>query len=74
MEAALLALPVILELISKLTPGFMHLLNWVVQVRALARQSAAWTPELEEAFIQSLIATKTNPAYQPDPPSAVPPA
>ena len=68
MPQALAALPIILELIKLATPGFVHLINWVMALRVTLKQDAAWTPEFEEAFIAALVATKTDPAYIPDPP------
>ena len=66
MPAIIAALPVIIDLIASLAPGFQHLITWVMAVRPVLQQDGAWTPELQEAFLQSLIKTKTDPAYQPD--------
>ena len=66
MPAIIDALPVIIDLIARLAPGFQHLITWVMAVRPILQQDGAWTPELQEAFLQSLIKTKTDPAYQPD--------
>ena len=66
MPAIIAALPVIIDLIARLAPGFQHLITWVMAVRPILQQDGAWTPELQEAFLQSLIKTKTDPAYQPD--------
>ena len=65
--AVIAAIPVVLDLITKLAPGFQHLINWIMGIRTVLAQDSAWTPELENAFIASLIATKTDAAYQPDP-------
>ena len=67
MPAVIAALPTIFELIRLAVPGVQNLIQWVLAVRTTLQQNAAWTPELEEAFIASLVATKTDPAYQPDP-------
>lgn len=67
MAAALAALPNIMQLIGMGVPLVQHLITWVMGVRDMAKQSKEWTPELEQAFIDSLIATKTDPAYAPDP-------
>jgi hypothetical protein len=66
MNEIVTALPVILDLIAKLAPGFAHLINWVMAIRPILQQSEAWTPELQEAFLQALLKTKTDPAYQQD--------
>ena len=68
MAAALAALPTILQLITLMAPGFTHLIKWVMSLRLAASQSREWTEEMETAFITALIATKTDPAYTPDPP------
>jgi len=67
MTAALAALPTIFELIRLAVPGVQNLIAWVLAIRTTLQQSAEWTPAMEEAFIASLVATKTAPAYQPDP-------
>lgn len=69
MAAALAILPSVMQLITLAVPGFTHLINWVMSIRVAARQSAEWTDAMEDAFIASLVATKTNPAYIPDPPA-----
>ena len=66
MPAVIAALPTVLELIRLAVPGVANLIAWVLAIRTTLQQSAAWTPALEEAFIASLVATKTDPAYQPD--------
>lgn len=65
--AIIASLPAILDLISKMAPGFAHLINYVSTVRTVLKQSEEWTPELESAFVESLLATKTDPAYRLDP-------
>ena len=64
--AVIAAIPVVLDLIAKMAPGFQHLIAWIMGVRTALSQDQAWSPELENAFIASLIATKTDPAYLPD--------
>lgn len=61
-QALIAALPTI-------TVGITQLIAWITEVRKAAQQSAAWTPEMESAFLRALEATKTNPAYQPDSPA-----
>ncbi len=67
LTAALALLPTILEYIPKVEVGVESLIAWVQGLRAAAQQSAVWTPAQETAFLEALIATKTDPAYQPDP-------
>ena len=67
MEKALALLPVILAAIPTITTGVNYLISWVESVRQALKQSGEWTPEMETAFLNSLVATKTDPAYQPDP-------
>ena len=64
--AVIAAMPLILDLISKGVPAVIQLINWVAAIRIIAQQSEAWTKEMEEAFIASLIATKNDPAYAVD--------
>jgi hypothetical protein len=64
--AIISALPVILDLIQKGVPAVINLINWVVAIRKVAQQNAAWTPDQEDAFMQALIATATNPIYMTD--------
>lgn len=70
LAAIVASLPEIFKLISLAVPGVQHLIDYVFKVRDVLTQSGHWTPEIQAAFIQSLIATKTDPAYQPDAPAA----
>ena len=74
MTAALALLPIILQYLPTMTVGVEQLIAWITSVRTAASQASVWTPELETAFLEALIATKTTPAYQLDPAAAVPPA
>jgi len=65
--AVIAAMPVILDLIAKGVPAVIQLINWVAAIRKVAQQSEAWTREMEDAFIASLIATASDPAYAVDP-------
>jgi hypothetical protein len=60
------SLPEIFNLITKMAPGFTHLVNYVREVRRSLQQSAEWTPELEQQWTASLLATNQDPAYRPD--------
>lgn len=59
-QALIAALPTI-------SVGVTHLIDWIGAVKKAAQQNAAWTPEMEQAFVNALLATKNDPAYQPDP-------
>ena len=66
MQAALALLPLILQYLPTVTVGIEHLIAWISGVRTAAKQSGEWTPEMETDFLEALIATKNDPAYQPD--------
>lgn len=66
LTAALALLPTILEYIPKVETGVEQLIAWVKGVRAAAQQAAVWTPALETSFLEAILATKTDPAYQTD--------
>ena len=59
--------------------GVQELVAFITKARANLQQSGEWTPELESAFLQSLIDRALHdPAYHPDPsrpvaPTIVPP-
>lgn len=57
---------IIVSLLPTITTGITHLIEFVKSVRTAAQQTAAWTPEMESAFLAALKATTTDPAYQPD--------
>lgn len=70
MPAAILAiLPQIIALIPIITTGVEHIIAWINSIRTAAQQTGQWTPALETAFLEALIATKLDPAYQPDAPT-----
>lgn len=69
MQAALALLPLILQYLPTVTVGIEHLIAWITNLRTAAKQANMWTPELETAFLEALILTKTDAAYQPDAPS-----
>lgn len=66
MPVVIQTLPAIMQLITLAVPGFTNLITYVREVRATLKQSAEWTPEMESAFLDALLATKTDLAYQPD--------
>lgn len=67
MPAALLALlPQIIALIPTITSGVSDLISFIASVRLAAQQSQSWTPELETAFLNSLIEKGKSKAWQTD--------
>lgn len=73
MLAALLALvPGVLAAIPSMTTGVQQVIALIAAIRTAAIQDGTWTPELDSAFLNALLATKTDPAWQPDPKPVVP--
>lgn len=66
MSAILAFLPTIIALIPLLTKGVDEIIHLISLIRDAAKQNEEWTEELETAFLNALIATKTDPAWQPD--------
>jgi hypothetical protein len=64
--ATLAAIPIIIQLIQAGVPAVVSLINWLQSIRTIAQQSSEWTPEMESAFMNSLIATISNPIYWTD--------
>jgi hypothetical protein len=69
MQALALA-QLLIPLIPTIASGVEHLIAFIGSVRAAAQQTGEWTPAMEEAFRAALLATKTDPAYQPDQPQS----
>ena len=67
MPAALLALlPSLIQLIPTITTGISSLIAFIASIRSAAKQAGAWTPELETAFIDALIAKSSSDAWKTD--------
>jgi len=66
MGAILALLPGILSLLPTIVTGAEKIIALIGSIRAASQQSGEWTPELEAAFLNALLATKTDPAYQSD--------
>lgn len=49
-------IPQLIALIPKMTSGVSELVAFIGSVRIAAKQSNQWTPEMESAFLESLIA------------------
>lgn len=72
MTAILALLPGILALIPSISNGVEQLIALIGSIRTAAQQTGEWSPELETQFLNALLATKTDPAWQPDPKPVVP--
>ena len=66
MGAILAVLPTILQLVPLAVTASQSFMNWVVGLRASAQATKEWTPELEAAFVNWLIALATSRAWQTD--------
>lgn len=66
MAATLLIVNGLLPLLPSITTGAAELWKFITTVRTAAQQSNEWTPALETAYQQALLATANDPAYQPD--------
>lgn len=66
MAAILPIIAQLLPLLPSLTTGVGQLIGFIGSIRAAAQQSGEWTPELEKAFVDALIARNTDPAWRPD--------
>ena len=71
MVAILALLPSILALIPTIGAGVKYIIDFIASIRVVAQQSGEWTPELETQFLNALLATRNDPAWQPDPPKKV---
>ena len=68
MPAALVAiLPTLIQLIPVVTAGVENLIAFIQSIRTAAQQTAEWTPAMESAFLDALLARANSPAYKPDP-------
>jgi len=70
MEALLpLLLPLVPQLVSAIpmvTTGVKSLIAFIASIRSAAMQAGAWTPAMESAFIEALIADSLNEASLTD--------
>lgn len=70
MQALLpLLLPLIPQLIAaipKVTSGVESLIAFIASIRTAAKQTEAWTPEMELAFTEQLIARSQDKSWQTD--------
>lgn len=57
----------ILTALPQVTTGITHLINWLSEMRKAGQQNGQWTAEMEQKFMDGLIARASSPAYQPDP-------
>ncbi len=66
MPAILALLPPLIAEIPAMTSGAAAVIKFISGIRSAAQQSSEWTPELETAFVNALIAKGSSPAWQPD--------
>lgn len=67
MPAIIAIIAQLIPLIPSLTVGVESLIAFIASIRTAAQQSGEWTPELEKAFLDALLARSTSPAWRPDP-------
>lgn len=66
MAAILALLPGLINLIPTVTTGLSSLIAFIGAIRSAAQQSGEWTPELEKAFLDALIAKGSTNAWKTD--------
>ena len=67
MPASLLALlPGLIQLIPVISTGVGQLIAFISSIRTAAQQTGTWTPALEAAFVDALIAKGSTDAWKTD--------
>ena len=66
MAAILALLPGLIALIPTITTGIGQLIAFIAAIRTAAQQSGEWTPALETAFVDALIAKGSTDAWKTD--------
>ena len=66
MAAILALLPSIISMIPTVTTGVENLIAFIGSIRTAAQQTGEWTPALELAFTEALIAKGSSKAWTPD--------
>ena len=66
MAAILALLPGLIGLIPTITTGLSSLIAFIGAIRTAAQQTSQWTPELENLFIEALIAKGSTDAWKTD--------
>jgi len=67
MPAAIVALlPELIKLIPIISTGVGNLIAFIADIRKAAQQSGEWAPQMEKAFIDSLIAKASTDAWKTD--------
>ena len=66
MTVILALLPQIIGLIPTIAVGVKEIVSFVEGVRSAAQQSSEWSPELEKAFMDALIARAKSDAWKTD--------
>ncbi len=57
----------IIPLLPQIGGDIASLINWINSIRSAAQQSGEWTPAMDQAYHQALIAAGQTPAWKPDP-------
>lgn len=66
MAAALALIPQLISLLPLLETGGAELIAFISKVRNAAIQTGAWTPAMDKAFLDSLIAMSQKQAWKTD--------
>lgn len=66
MPALLLLLPQLIALIPTITTGVGSLISFIASIRTAAQQTGEWTPALETAFVNAVIAKASTNAWKTD--------
>lgn len=67
MGSSLVLAQLAITLLPKIQTGITELINFINTVKTAAQQTGEWTPEMDQAFRDSLIEAGQDPAAQPDP-------
>ena len=66
MAAILALLPQLIALIPLISTGVGELIAFISKIRSAAQQTSQWTPELEAAFINAVLAKGSTDAWKTD--------
>ncbi|MGB7767439.1 MAG: hypothetical protein WBN22_01100 [Verrucomicrobiia bacterium] len=71
MNVALAIAQIIIPLLPTLGGDVVSLIDWINSIRSAAQQTGEWTPAMDQAFHQALVAAGQTPAWTPDPAAGV---
>lgn len=72
MQALLVLLPQIFALIVGLSGSINGVIDLINKIRDAAKQTGDWTDDMETQYLNAILATRYDPAWQPDPKPVVP--